>query len=136
MSRFAWLQPVFAMAMLYAAFFALGIGGWKSQDAAFNVVYSNLLPSLPFVLLAVLSFVWPQRLGLLCGAAIGAAIAVGLPWGLLRYDSAHYEGGGANIGLGLLILAMPIYLPLCMLGGYGIAALIRRMVRRARWSAG
>jgi len=116
------------MVMLYVAFFALGVSGWESPDTISNVVYWYLLPSLPFVLLAVLSFVWPQQLGPLCGAAIGAAIAVGLPWGMLKYDSAHYYGGGANIGLGLLLLAMPVYLPLMMLAGYGIAAFFQQML--------
>jgi hypothetical protein len=130
--RPAWMQPLFALVMLCVAGCALGLSNWESPESTFQSTYWYVLPPLPFVLLAVLSFGWPQHLGPLCGAAIGAAIAVGVPWGLLKYDSAHYTGGGANIGIGLLLLAMPVYLPLLMLAGYGIAALIRHLSRRAR----
>lgn len=132
MFRAAWLQPLFAMVMLYVAYFATGVSGWKSPTTSFHLFYWYLLPSLPFVLLAVASFVWPRRLGPICGAAIGAAIAVGLPWGLMKYESAHYDGGGANIGLGLLLLAMPAYLPLLMITGYGIGAVLERLTSRAK----
>ena len=91
MSRTAWLQPLFAMVMLYAAFVASGVGGWESPDSTFQLVYWYLLPTLPFVFLAVSSFVWPRKLGPLFGAAIGAAIAVGVPWGWSMYDSAQYS---------------------------------------------
>lgn len=122
------LQPVFAMAMLFLAFSALGVSGWESPHSISNLIYWYLLPSLPFVLLALLSFALPRQIGPLSGAAVGAVVAVGLPWGMLWYDSSHYDGGGANIGLGLLLLAMPIYLPLCMILGYCAAKLCRRTV--------
>ena len=40
-----------------------------------------------------------------------------MPYGLLWYASANYSGGGANIGLGLLLLSLPVYLPIAMLVG-------------------
>jgi hypothetical protein len=135
MLRGAWLQPLFAMVMLYVAYFALGVSGWESPSTTFHLFYWYLLPAGPFVLLAVASFVWPRKLGPICGAAIGAAIAIGLPWGLMKYESAHYDGGGANIGLGLLLLAMPAYLPLVMIAGYGVAACIEQLARGDRRTA-
>ena len=59
----------------------------------------------------------------LLGACIGALTGVGGPFLWLFLDSAFYAGGGANIGLGLLIMAMPFYAPVLILFGalYGAA---------------
>ena len=56
--------------------------------------------------------------GAVTGAAIGAALAIGVPFLLLAAATVGYKGGGANIGLGLLFLAMPVYLPVLMLLGW------------------
>jgi hypothetical protein len=80
-------------------------------------MYWGILPGAPFVLLGVLSLVPRFPLRALTGASVGGLIAVAAPYGLLWYSSANYSGGGANIGLGLLLLALPAYLPLAMLIG-------------------
>lgn len=53
----------------------------------------------------------------LWGAAIAGFLSMALPAALLFVASATYSGGGANIGLALLSLAMPGYLPIAMLIG-------------------
>jgi hypothetical protein len=80
-------------------------------------VYWGILPGAPFVLLGALSLVPYFTIRVLTGASVGGLIAVAAPYGLLWYSSANYSGGGANIGLGLLLLALPAYLPLAMLIG-------------------
>lgn len=47
----------------------------------------------------------------------GTFVAIGLPHLLLWYSIATYSGGGANIGLGILFLGMPIYIPIFMIFG-------------------
>jgi hypothetical protein len=53
----------------------------------------------------------------LWGAAIAGFLGMAVPAALLFVASATYSGGGANIGLGLLSLAMPGYLPIVMIIG-------------------
>lgn len=52
------------------------------------------------------------------GAVIGAFIAMGIPFTFLWITSARYNGGGANIGVGLLFAAAPIYLPIAIALGW------------------
>lgn len=56
----------------------------------------------------------------LWGGAIAGLIGMALPAALVFAASANYSGGGANIGLGLLSLAMPGYLPIAMIVGFVI----------------
>lgn len=54
------------------------------------------------------------------GAIMGGLVAIGIPL-LLYFKATHnYHGGGASIGLGLLFLAMPVYLPLAIIIGWKI----------------
>jgi len=53
----------------------------------------------------------------LWGAAVAGYLGMAVPAALLFVASATYSGGGANIGLGLLSLAMPGYLPIVMIIG-------------------
>lgn len=54
----------------------------------------------------------------LLGAGVGALVGVGGPFLWLFLGSVFYSGGGgANIGLGLLIMAMPFYAPVIILLG-------------------
>jgi hypothetical protein len=84
-----------------------------------SLIYWGLLPGLPFILLGlrpligIESFSYPPNIG----AFFGALIATIIPYGVLLYGSITYSGGGANIGAGLLLLSLPIYLILFMLLG-------------------
>lgn len=51
------------------------------------------------------------------GAVIAGILSMALPAALLFAGSATNSGGGANIGLALLTLAMPGYLPIVILIG-------------------
>ena len=53
----------------------------------------------------------------LLGAGVGALVGIGGPFLWLFFSSAFYSGGGANIGLGLLVTAMPFYAPVVILLG-------------------
>lgn len=81
------------------------------------IFYWGILPGAPFVLLAPFALIPGIPVRTVVGAAVGGLIGVGLPYGLLAYSSANYSGGGANIGLGLLLLAQPIYVPMAMVVG-------------------
>ncbi len=97
--------------------------------------YWGFLPGAPFVVVGVVAVAFrsPVMAGPVCGAFVGAAVAVGIPYGLMWYSSANYSGGGANIGLGLLLLAVPLYLPVAIAIGAGIGFAIdkRGASRRA-----
>lgn len=52
------------------------------------------------------------------GAAIAAYLAFVIPAAFLWFTTgAYYQGGGANIGVALLVAAQPIYLPAFMVVG-------------------
>lgn len=113
--------------------------GVPSRDASipqsyFWLFYWYVLPGLPFLILLCLTpFPRPFSSHSLVGAAIGAVAAVGIPYFLLWLDSVNYSGGGANIGLGLLILAMPAYLPFLMILGISIARFWHEFSMGKKW---
>lgn len=54
------------------------------------------------------------------GAAMAGYLAFVVPTVLLWLTTgANYRGGGANIGVALLVVAMPVYLPVVMVLGLG-----------------
>ncbi len=88
---------------------------WGQPDGP--ILYWGILPGAPLVALAALAMVPGVPLRVTIGAAVFGFIAVAIPYGALLYASSNYSGGGANIGLGLLLLATPLYLPIAMLAG-------------------
>jgi hypothetical protein len=79
----------------------------------------GIFPGAPFVVLAGLSLITRIPLRVTLGAYIGGFVAIAIPYGAIWYSSLNYSGGGANIGLGLLLLATLVLLPLPMLiGGF------------------
>lgn len=80
--------------------------------------YWGILPGTPFVILAAISL-FPRLIPIpaILGGAAGGLLAVALSYGLLYYNSVNYTGGGANIGLGILVVASPVLLPLGMVIG-------------------
>ncbi|HEX9627788.1 MAG TPA: hypothetical protein VGA00_12685 [Acidiferrobacterales bacterium] len=60
------------------------------------------------------------------GAAIAGYLAFVLPATLLWLTTGeNYRGGGANIGVALLVVAMPVYLPVVMAMGLGFGGGLR-----------
>ena len=88
------------------------------------IFYWGILPGAPFLLLAICTFIPRLSIQAIAGAAIGSLIAGGMPYGLLLYSSANYSGGGANIGLGILLIAQPIYVPIAMMLGATVGHLL------------
>jgi len=91
------------------------------------VLYGILLPSCPFIFLAALSLKkegndYKYKRAAILGAMQGALIAIFVPYALIWYSVITYTGGGANIGLALLALAMPLYLPIAMRAGWSLGA--------------
>lgn len=55
------------------------------------------------------------------GAALAGYLAFVLPATFLWLTTGeNYRGGGANIGVALLVYAMPLYLPIVMMVGLSI----------------
>jgi hypothetical protein len=78
----------------------------------------GILPGAPIVLMAVLALSSTIPLRVIVGASVAGILELSIPYGMVWYESLNYNGGGANIGLGLLLLATPILLPLAMsIGG-------------------
>ena len=100
----------------------LSISAFAIAGGLSPILYWGILPGLPFILLGIASLLFKQPFSIypFMGAAIGSFLAVSLPYGLLFYSSATYTGGGANIGLGLLLLFLPIYLILFTIFGWYI----------------
>jgi hypothetical protein len=48
------------------------------------------------------------RVSSLVGAIVGVFIGNTLPYVLLWFSALNYNGGGANIGIGILVMATPI----------------------------
>ena len=68
---------------------------------------------------AGLSLVSRIPLRVTIGAYVGGLLAVAVPYGAIWYSTLNYQGGGANIGLGLLLMATLVLLPIPMLiGGF------------------
>jgi hypothetical protein len=97
-------------------------GFYGADESSGRLLYGVIFPSLPFVVLCLFALARTQgrfvfSLSALIGATVGALAAIAFPYTLLRYASAHYRGGGANIGLGILFLFLPVYLPVAMFTG-------------------
>lgn len=93
------------------------------------LLYDIIIPASPFLLLCVLAIARSNGRFLfsnasITGSALGAILAIALPRVLLWYDSAHYDGGGANIGIGILLMCLPVYLIIAMLVGGWLGRLL------------
>ena len=113
-------------------------GFYGPDESVGRLLYELFFPSLPFAVLCILALVRTQgqfvfSVSVVVGAMLGAVAALAFPWGLIWLASAHYRGGGANIGLGLLLLCLPVYLPVGMcLGGWFGRALCSHFNRWAK----
>jgi hypothetical protein len=102
------------------AMIGIGILAWNYPSADRNSLsLIRLLPGVQFVILACLALVRKVPLRATIGAYAGGLLVIATVYFALWYDSLTYNGGGANIGLGILALAAILLLPIPMLiGGF------------------
>lgn len=76
-------------------------------------------PGAQFVVLTGLALIRKVPLRVTIGAYTGGILVIATVNYAIWYDSLNYNGGGANIGLGILALAATLLLPIPMvLGGF------------------
>lgn len=76
--------------------------GFNQLDAPDVALMQFAIAAFPYGVLIATQASWR--------AWAGAACITALAWGFFTYEVARpYEGGGANIGLGLLMLASPAF---------------------------
>jgi hypothetical protein len=96
--------------------------------AGFAPYFMVLMPAFPFLLLSVLPISWKSvshsnNHGIV-GAGIGALASVLPLTAIFAYDMVTDWKGGADIGLGLLYLFLPVYSVIFMGLGYFIGEVI------------
>ena len=86
----------------------------------FNLFYWGILPGVPFLGLGIVAIINRKRniTYQLISCALWALAAISIPYGLVWYSAATYKGGGVNIGAGILLAALPIYLAIAMYDGW------------------
>ncbi|MFO1042999.1 MAG: hypothetical protein U0941_14510 [Planctomycetaceae bacterium] len=78
-----------------------------------------LFPGAPFLFLAGLTYVKRVPLGTLIGACVGGLVPVAVLYRAMWFSTLNYNGGGADIGIGLLGMATLVLMPFSMLiGGF------------------
>ncbi len=102
--------------------------------AGFAPYLMVLIPAFPFCLLCILpisrQYVGQPNTAGLIGAGIGALISVLPVTVILAYDMITGWKGGADIGLGLLYLFLPVYSAVIMALGYFIAETVSLIRQR------
>ncbi len=83
-------------------------------------------PSLPFVVLAVISQMRPALDRMVVGAAAGAVLGLLVPFGMAWYSQQIVRPLDADIGTGIVLLATPLLVLLGMAAGWGAGWLTRR----------
>ncbi len=96
--------------------------------SGFAPYFMVLIPACPFLLLSVFPISWkhvgyPERHGII-GAGIGAFISTLPATAIFAYDMVTGWRGGADIGLGLLYMFLPLYSVVFMVLGYVIGEVI------------
>ncbi len=100
------------------AMIAMGMSVWAYQHGGPLLTW-GIFPGAPLVILAGMSLVPRIPLRVTIGAYVGGLLALAVPYGAIWSSSLNYNGGGANIGLGLLLLATLVLLPFPMaIGGF------------------
>jgi hypothetical protein len=119
-SRLSSTFPTRVIAGVVLAFIGVAMSAWAYQFHRQGPLLTwGIFPGAPFVLLASLSLVKRVPLRVTIGAYVAGFLAIVLPYGAIWYESLNHNGGGANIGLGILTLAAIVLLPIPMLiGGF------------------
>jgi hypothetical protein len=121
-ARQSFFAPSTGRVITFAILSMIGLGvlawGYPSADRN-SLSLIRLLPGSQFVILAGLALVRKVPLRATIGAYTGGLLVIATVYFALWYDSLNYNGGGANIGLGILALAAILLLPIPMLiGGF------------------
>jgi hypothetical protein len=114
-------SPSRVIACALLTMIGIGMSAWAYQFNGPNgpILTWGILPGAPFVILAGLSLVTRIPLRVTIGAYLGGLLAVAVPYGAIWYSSLNYNGGGANIGLGILLIATLVLLPIpILIGGF------------------
>ena len=98
-----------------------------------HIVVVFLPPFFAFAFLGFRSIFSPRSsyFPALVGAAACAFLAIAIPYGWAWYETAQHFPGGANIGLGLVLLAVPFLMMCAMIVGWNLG---KSMPHRARSS--
>ncbi len=127
--RFIHIFIVAAFAMVFINFAISG----------FAAYFMVLIPAFPFLLLSLFPISWnyvryPEKNGII-GAGIGAFISILPATVIFAYDMVTGWKGGADIGLGLLYMFLPLYSVGFMALGYFIGEIISLIRHRnfQRW---
>ena len=120
--RQSFISPFNGRVITFAILAMIGIGAlaWNFPSADRNSLsLIRLLPGVQFVVLACLALVRKVPLRATIGAYTGGLLVIATVYCAIWYDSLNYNGGGANIGLGIMVLAATLLLPIPMLlGGF------------------
>lgn len=109
------------------------VGHFAAEDLVVGLLQFIILvatPMAPFVLICLAVY---KRRGAgnyqyhsveLLGATLGAAVSLYLP-ARFAWESLHRDyGAGANIGVGMILFFMPVYVPLALALGYYLGKLL------------
>lgn len=100
------------------AMIGMGLLAWDYLSAGrHSPLLIGLLPGAQLLLLAGLALVKKVPLRVTIGAYMGGLLVIATVYYTVWYQSLHYNGGGANIGLGIIALAAILLLPIPMLIG-------------------
>ena len=90
-------------------FLSFGVYVW--DDGSSPILYWGIMPGLPFILVSLWALLHKGTSSSLqiTGASIACLSITILAYGSILYESITYSGGGANIGLGIILLPLPLY---------------------------
>lgn len=114
--------PAFERVIAFAILAMIGLGllTWDYLSAGpISTPLKWIFPGAQFVVLAGLALVRKVPLRVTIGAYTGGLLVIATVYCAIWYDALNYNGGGANIGLGIMALAAILLLPIPMLlGGF------------------
>ncbi len=128
---FAVFQVVFGLVVPAMFATSLFTNSWLAAASFYQLAYWLGIPAVCFIILALVSLSHRENqfrvsLSEMWGTAIAGYLAFALPATLLWLTTGkHYRGGGANIGVALLVYAIPLYLPIVMFAGFGFGRSLR-----------
>jgi len=133
MLRFIWCLPLLIpLLVVWLGEYWLSVHlarPFRLQEEMVPRILQSVIASIPFVVAAFYARrrrrANAARAGVL-GAVVALLIGSLLLWGLYYADAVFRREGGANIGLGILLLFSPIYLPFLMPLGCRIGTTLAR----------
>lgn len=111
--------------LLAMTLIAVGLAG--QVHTITTPIFSVYLPASPFLFLLVVVLFGrytPRFRGGVYGAELSAALILFVAYGWVYARTATYGGGGADIGVGLVMLSLPVVLIVVMAVGWqlGVAS--------------